>query len=299
VAQLERVKITSGPVFEGMSEHWIAIDGLRLRYLAGGSGAPLLLVHGIAGFSFSWRKNFSHLIGQFRVLAPDLPGVGYSERSDKLDASIPGMARILFRFLDAVQINSAHIVGSSHGGAVVMEMAAQQPERIRSMVLVAPVNPYAEKYQGRIRFMSSSIGQLFMKLAPWMAVPIQRYAIARMYGDRNKMPTGTAEGYCKPLRIAGTIPHLLRCFQSWPGDIQNLQSKFDRMSDVPTLFIWGERDGAVELQSGEKLRNHFHDAQLVILPGAGHLPYEEAPEEFNRALVSYLASRQARRPQPA
>jgi pimeloyl-ACP methyl ester carboxylesterase len=299
VAQLERVKIMSGPVFEGMSEHWIAIDGLRLRYLAGGSGAPLLLVHGIAGFSFSWRKNFSHLIGQFRVFAPDLPGVGYSERSDKLDASIPGMARILFRFLDAVQINSAHIVGSSHGGAVVMEMAAQQPERIRSMVLVAPVNPYAEKYQGRIRFMSSSIGQLFMKLAPWIAVPIQRYAIARMYGDRNKMPTGTAEGYCKPLRIAGTIPHLLRCFQSWPSDIQNLQSKFDRMSDVPTLFIWGERDGAVELQSGEKLRNHFHDAQLVILPGAGHLPYEEAPEEFNRALVSYLASRQARRPQPA
>jgi pimeloyl-ACP methyl ester carboxylesterase len=299
VAQLERVKIMSGPVFEGMNEHWIAIDGLRLRYLAGGSGAPLLLVHGIAGFSFSWRKNFSHLIGQFRVFAPDLPGVGYSERSDKLDASIPGMARILFRFLDAVQINSAHIVGSSHGGAVVMEMAAQQPERIRSMVLVAPVNPYAEKYQGRIRFMSSSIGQLFMKLAPWIAVPIQRYAIARMYGDRNKMPTGTAEGYCKPLRIAGTIPHLLRCFHSWPGDIQNLQSKFDRMSDVPTLFIWGERDGAVELQSGEKLRNHFHDAQLVILPGAGHLPYEEAPEEFNRALVSYLASRQARRPQPA
>ena len=289
----------SGPVFEGMSEHWITVDGFRLRYLAGGSGAPLLLIHGIAGFSFSWRKNFSHLIGDFRVLAPDLPGVGYSERSDKLDASIPGMARILFRFLDTIQVNSAHIVGSSHGGAVVMEMAAQRPERIRSMVLVAPVNPYAEKYQGRIRFMGSSMGQLFMRLAPWMAVPLQRYAIGRMYGDRSKMPTGTAEGYCKPLRIAGTIPHLLRCFQTWPEDIQNLQSKFTRMSDVPTLFIWGERDGAVELQSGEKLRSHFHDAQLVVLPGAGHLPYEEAPEEFNHVLIAYLASRQARRPQPA
>jgi pimeloyl-ACP methyl ester carboxylesterase len=299
VPHLKRVKIMSGPVFDGMSEYWTTVEGLRLRYLTGGSGAPLLLVHGIAGFSFSWRKNFSRLIDQFKVFAPDLPGVGYSERSDKLDVSIPGMARILFRFLDTLQINSAHIVGSSHGGAVVMEMAAQRPERIRSMVLVAPVNPYAEKYQGRIRFMSSSVGQLFMKVAPWMAVPLQRYAIGRMYGDRNKMSTGTAEGYCKPLRIAGTIPHLLRCFQSWPQDVQNLQSKFACMSDVPTLFIWGERDGAVELQSGEKLRSHFHDAQLVVLPGAGHLPYEEAPEEFNHALISYLASRQARRPQPA
>jgi len=299
VPGLERVKIMSGPVFEGMSEHWATVDGLRLRYLAGGSGPPLLLVHGIAGFSFSWRKNFSDLINHFKVLAPDLPGVGYSERSDKLDASIPGMARTLFRLLDAVQINSAHIVGSSHGGAVVMEMAAQQPLRFRSMVLVAPVNPYAEKYQGRIRFMSSSIGQLFMKIAPWMAIPLQRYAIGRMYGDRKKMPTGTAEGYCKPLRIAGTIPHLLRCFQTWPDDVQKLESKLSLLSEVPTLFIWGDQDAAVELESGEKLRRHFHDAQLVVLPQTGHLPYEEAPEEFNRALIAFLASRQARRPQPA
>lgn len=296
---LERVKIMSGPVFEGMSEDWASVDGLRLRYLAGGSGPPLLLVHGIAGFSFSWRKNFPDLVNHFRVLAPDLPGVGYSERSDKMDVSIPGMARTLFRFLDVVQINSAHIVGSSHGGAVVMEMAAQQPERIRSMVLVAPVNPYAEKYRGRIRFMSSSIGQLFMKLAPWTAIPLQRYAIGRMYGDRKKMPTGTAEGYCKPLRIAGTIPHLLRCFQTWPDDVRKLESKFSLLRDIPTLFIWGDQDGAVELESGEKLRRHFHDAQLVVLSNTGHLPYEEAPEEFNTALITFLAARQARRPQPA
>jgi pimeloyl-ACP methyl ester carboxylesterase len=180
-----------------------------------------------------------------------------------------------------------------------MEMATQQPERVRSMVLVAPVNPYAEKYQGRIRFMSSSIGQLFMKLAPWTAIPLQRYAIGRMYGDRKKMPTGTAEGYCKPLRIAGTIPHLLRCFQTWPDDVQRLESKFSLLKDIPTLFIWGDQDGAVELESGERLRKHFHDAQLVVLPDTGHLPYEEAPEEFNRALISFLTARQARRPQPA
>src|SRR5438045_3896014 len=223
-----------GPVFDGMTEHWAIVEGLRLRYLAGGSGAPLLLVHGIAGFSFSWRKNFSDLIKHFRVIAPDLPGVGYSERSDKFDSSLPGMANALFRFLDAVQINSAHIVGSSHGGAVVMEMAAQQPQRFRSMVLVSPVNPYAQKYHGRIRFMSSSIGQMFMRLAPWLAAPLQRYAIGRMYGDPNKMPMGTAEGYCKPLRIAGRVPHLLRCFQTWPQDIRNLESKLNRMSDIPT-----------------------------------------------------------------
>jgi len=71
------------------------------------------------------------------------------------------------------------------------------------------------------------------------------------------------------------------------------------MSNVSTLLIWGEKDGAVELQSGERLRRHFHDAQMVIIPRVGHLPYEEAPEEFNEALIAYLASRQARRPQPA
>ena len=71
------------------------------------------------------------------------------------------------------------------------------------------------------------------------------------------------------------------------------------MSDIPTLLLWGEQDGAVELESGHELKRHFHDAQLVVLPNTGHLPYEEAPEEFNHHLISYLASRQARRPQPA
>src|SRR5262245_22903650 len=289
----------SGAVFEGVVEQWVVVDVVRMRYLVGGSGAPLLLVHGIAGFSFSWRKNFEALVGDFKVLAPDLPGVGYSERSDKMDASIPGIARQLFQFIDALQINSAHILCRSHGGAVVMEMAAQNPKRIRSMTLVSPVNPFAEKYRARISFMGSFWGQKFMQLAPWIAVPMQRYAIGRMYGDPSRMPVGTTEGYTRPLRISRTIPHLLRSFRSWPQDIQNLESKLPSMSEIPTLFIWGDQDGAVEIESGYELRKHFPEAPFVVISGAGHLPYEEVPEEFNRSLINFLAARQARRPQLA
>ncbi len=289
----------SGPVFEGVVEQWAVVDGVRMRYLAGGNGPPLLLVHGIAGFSFSWRKNFEALVRDFKVLAPDLPGVGYSERSDKIDGSIPGIARRLFQFMDTLQINTTHIVGSSHGGSVVMEMAAQYPKRIRSMTLVSPVNPFAEKYRARISFMGSFLGQRFMQLAPWLAVPMQRYAIGRMYGDRRRMPAGTAEGYSRPLRISGTVPHLLKSFKSWPQDIQTLESKLASMSEIPTLFIWGDQDGAVEIESGYELRKHFPEAPFVVIPGAGHLPYEEVPDQFNTALINFLAARQARRPQLA
>ncbi len=294
---LENARRMSGPVFEGMTEDWAEVDGTTIRYLAGGAGPPVLLLHGVAGFCFSWRQNFPALIRQFRVIAPDLPGVGYSERCNKIDVSLSGLARYLFGLLDAVQVHSTHIVASSHGGAVAMQMAAQYPERIRSMALAAPLSPYAKQYRKRIGFVGSWAGNTFVKLAPWAAIPLQRYAIGRMYGDPKRMPPGTADGYCRPLRIPGTIPHLLQILRRLPADLQKLRSEFAAIADVPTLLIWGGKDGVVEIESGEELRRHFRHAQLVVLPGAGHLPYEEVPEQFNGPLIDFLAAQQARRPQ--
>lgn len=178
-----------------------------------------------------------------------------------------------------------------------MQMAAQHPERIRSLVLAAPLNPYAKRYRKRVRLMGSMAGSMLARLAPWAALPLQRYAIGRMYGDVKRMPPGTAEGYCRPLRIPGTIPHLVRSMKTWPADMQKLRSEFDAIGEIPTLLIWGEKDEVVEIESGEELRRHFRHAQLVVLPGAGHLPYEEVPEQFNGPLIDFLAAQQARRPQ--
>ena len=117
------------PAFE---ERWAVVDGCRMRYLQSGSGPALLMVHGLLGYSFSWR-----------FALPALVGVGFSDRPPGLDCRLRAHAERLLRFLDGVGVNSCDLLGTSHGGAVAMMAAALAPERIRSLILVAPVNPWS------------------------------------------------------------------------------------------------------------------------------------------------------------
>jgi len=80
----------------------------------------------------------------------------------------------------------------------------------------------------------------------------------------------------------------VRIVSTWTKDLAELQQALPRIRDYPTLLIWGTRDRAVHFSSAEPLRRNFRDARLVAFDGVGHLPYEEAPEEFNRALIDYL-----------
>jgi pimeloyl-ACP methyl ester carboxylesterase len=79
-----------------------------------------------------------------------------------------------------------------------------------------------------------------------------------------------------------------RVLKTWTSDIAAVQAALPKLRDCPTLLIWGTKDRAVDYRSAEPLRRNFRKARLVALEGVGHVPYEEAPEEFNRALVDFL-----------
>ena len=82
--------------------------------------------------------------------------------------------------------------------------------------------------------------------------------------------------------------HGSRIVKNWSADLSALESALPKARDYPTLLIWGTKDRAVDFASAEPLRRSFRDARLVALEGVGHLPYEEAPEDFNRALLEFL-----------
>src|SRR4029079_8659145 len=135
---------TLPPVMSGAEECWANVGGHRMRYLRAGSGSPLLLIHGLMGYSFSWRFNIADLAPIRTVYAPDLVGTGYSARPQGLDCSCRACAERVFEFLDQEGIRSVDLVGTSHGGGVAVMMAATRPERIKRLVLVAPVNPWSK-----------------------------------------------------------------------------------------------------------------------------------------------------------
>jgi pimeloyl-ACP methyl ester carboxylesterase len=277
----------------GAEECRATVDGVGIRYLRAGSGPPLLLIHGLLGYSFSWRKNIAALARVATLYAPDLPGAGYSDRAPT-DCSFAGFARLMLRFMDTLGIEHATVAGTSHGGAVAMTMAAQDLEsgrgRVERLVLVDPVNPYSRAGRKRIAFFSSAIGGFLLLRATPVLTRTHGYFLRRMYGDPRRISPGTVEGYGAAIAVPGTMPLLLARVRCWSRDLVALRDALPRIADLPTLLIWGTRDTAVPPSSAEPLQRHFRHSRLVMLEGAGHLPYEEVPDEFNRVLIEFLTN---------
>ena len=273
-------------------ERFVTIDGARMRYLQAGSGPPLILLHGLMGYSFSWRFTIPALAHHATVYAPDQIGTGFSDRPAELDCRLRAMADRLFKFLDAVGISSFDLLGTSHGGAVAMMAASMLDARpdlhLRKLILVAPVNPWSAHGQRLAPFIGSPLGStLFLRSVNYMRWTFP-YWLARLYGDRKRIPPGTLEGYEAPVSIPGSFEYAVGIVSHWTNDLRELEETILRLENIPTLLIWGSADPAVYAQSAEQLRCHFKQCDLIVYPGVGHLPYEEVPERFNATLVDFL-----------
>jgi pimeloyl-ACP methyl ester carboxylesterase len=274
-------------------ECWLDLEGHRLRYLRAGSGPALLLLHGLLGYSFSWRLNLAALAAHATVYAPDLLGIGFSERVPALDYSLRAAARRMLRFLELAGIERADLLGTSHGGGVAAMMAALDAEagarRLPRLILVAPINPWSPQGRHLTRFLASWPGRFLARCLAPLARPLHGGRLRSMYGDPRRVPPGTVEGYSAALAVPGTVNYLLAVMRCWHHDLAELERVYPRVAQ-PTLLLWGSRDPAVLPESAERVQQAMPRAELVMLPGVGHLPYEESPQEFNQAVLRFLGN---------
>jgi pimeloyl-ACP methyl ester carboxylesterase len=244
----------------------------------------------LLGYSFSWRQVIPNLAGQFEVFAPDLPGAGFSDCDPKLDCRLSSAAKRLLGFLDAVGITSCDLVGSSYGGTTAMMLAALAPSRVRRLVLVSPANPWSRI--GRIRLAllrNRAVAAIFPSLARPMR-PLHDYFLRRMWGDPRRLTPEIYRGYSAPLSRVGTFEHAVKIVRTWWEDMRGLEAAPLQLSGIPTLLVWGSKDRTVDPASAGPLRRNFQSAQVAIIEGAGHLPYEESPEEFSQIVIDFLHS---------
>jgi pimeloyl-ACP methyl ester carboxylesterase len=277
------------PIHPELEERWVQVSGGRMRYRVGGVGKPLVLLHGIAASSFSFRLNWADLTRDFQVFLPELINLLGDHGVPTLDGSLRSNALRMREFLDGVGLEKAAILGSSHGGAVVMELATTSPERFDRMILVSPAGPFATRYHGILRFYQSAPGRLFIRLVPFLPGRAWDYGIGRMYADPKSMAAGTGLGYARPLRTRGAIRQIQSSLKTFAKDVEALLPKLPALSRIPTLIIWGDRDPVVEVQSGYALQQAL-GADLVVMQGVGHLPYEEKPDEFNQIVRNFVVS---------
>lgn len=279
----------------GVEECWLEMDGARMRYLRAGSGPALILLHGLLGYSFSWRYTIPALAPFATVYAPDMPGAGFSDRPAGLDHSMRATGRRLLRFIERLEISSFDLLGTSRGGAVAMSAAAESvsgnfDSHLRRLVLVAPVNPYSPHGQWLAPLAGSYPGGELLRFGAAHMKFVFPYFHGRLYARRSTIPPEALAGYMAPLQKPGLLEHALSIARTWNRDLRELEALLPKLADFPTLLMWGSKDPAVYASSAGPLAKFFSQSKLIIFPGIGHLPYEECPDEFNRALIQFLTS---------
>ncbi len=272
-----------------------------MRYLHLSPAEPRALpaavfVHGLMGYSFSWRHNLEFFARQREVFAVDLLGMGHSDRPETgaADLGLEATASRLLQFLRSMGRSKIDLVATSHGGAVAMLAASRDRSSARPMIrrlaLIAPAHPFMPETHVQLASFLAPFGGMFSNgLASWGAA-VQGHAMGLMYAHESRITAETRTGYAVNYGDARSYEYVQEVMRSWRGDMRLLEAALPSIACIPTLLLWGADDDTVSASSGLELRKCFFHAEFVLLPGVGHLPYEEAPAEFNRCLLQFLAS---------
>jgi 4,5:9,10-diseco-3-hydroxy-5,9,17-trioxoandrosta-1(10),2-diene-4-oate hydrolase len=274
--------------FPPVEDAFVVVHGARLRYLHAGTGPPLLLIHGLVGSSINWRKSIGPLSQIASVYALDQLNMGRSQRVASLDAGLEATADRLAATLDALGLAQVDVAGVSHGGAVAMMFAARHPGRVRRLILFAPANPFSHCGDWLVRIFTNPVGRLAARIGPYLPRRLQQAGLDRMYGDPARIPEGCLETYMEGLRIAGTMPHILAIVRAWFSDMAKLEAVLPLIAETPTLLLWGDRDHAVIPASAAPLQRILRHSELHIVPGGGHILFEEFPDQSNRLMLDWL-----------
>jgi pimeloyl-ACP methyl ester carboxylesterase len=221
----------------------------------------------------------------------DLLNAGESERLDGLDPSLSAHADRLVGLMDALGVDVADFAGHSHGAAISMMVAARHPDRVRSLGLFAPANPFCTLGHAQMRFYATPIGSVFAsQVIPRLPRLFHRRSLERMYGDKRRIVPGVLEGYTDGLD-SSAIKHILAIMLRWREDMDLLRAALPQLTPFPTLLVWGDQDRAVAIDSGEEMARQL-GTSLRIVPGAGHIVFEEMPEVFNPMWSEWLRTRE-------
>ncbi|MFN2492558.1 MAG: alpha/beta fold hydrolase [Pyrinomonadaceae bacterium] len=280
-------------VFHAEFSRFIEVDGVRVHYQeAGANDAPaMILIHGFAASNLVWSKVFLELAAAgFRVIAPDLPGYGYSGKPRQLDYTIVSQARMVRSLIAQLGINRTVLVGSSYGGAIAATIALDHPALVEKLILVGAVtNNKPTRYLLMRLFGSPIIGDILSPLVVGSR-RLLRMRMKRVY-DRHawELDERRVDARHLPLRTAGAHRAIIRTVRRWDAE---RVSREVHLITQPTLVVWGDSDREVPLHDGEHLQSEIPNARLIVFRDCGHLPHEEYPQEFTK-VVSEFALGQA------
>jgi pimeloyl-ACP methyl ester carboxylesterase len=287
---------TSGMTDPGRLEfHRVKTRRGGVSLLQAGRGEPLLLLHGLGGTKASFLPTVAALAGHYRLIAPDLPGFGDSDKPIGAPYDARFFARWMLALMDELGLERAHVAGNSMGGRVALELGFQAPERVDRLLLLAPSLAWIRdrRWAAFLRWVRPELGLLqaaprgvvegvVRRVIPgagdgWTAAGVDEFLRAYL------SPRGRAAFYAAARQIYLEEPH---------GD----DGFWTRLAALEreSLFVWGKRDRLVPVAFARHVEKVLPDARQVEID-CGHVPQVERPAETHRAMLSFLGAPRPRR----
>ncbi|MGX9964729.1 alpha/beta fold hydrolase BchO [Roseomonas sp. F4] len=267
------------------ASRFVTAAGLRWHVQVMGDGPVLLLLHGTAAATHSWRDMLPLLARHFTVVAPDLPGHGFSDPVPTARLSLPGMAASVAALLDVLELRPVLAAGHSAGAAILLRMALDgriAPGAILS--LNGALQPLGDRHAAFFTHAARLlVGLPFVpSLFAWRAA--DRAVAERLLRDTgSRIDARGVDLYARLFRHSGHLAAALGMMAHW--DLVPLLRDLPRL--VPRLvLVVGEGDRAVPPAQAQAVRRRLPSARIIALPGLGHLAHEERPAEVAALILA-------------
>lgn len=280
------------PDAPGFEAREIDLHGHRAMYRTAGSGPPVILIHGMINSSRHWRKVALGLADSYTVIAPDLIGHGGSA-TPRGDYSLGAHAAAIRDLMTAIGIEKATIVGHSLGGGVAMQFFYQFPQRTERMILISS-GGLGREVSAPLRGVAIPGSDLLLALAVNRAVVggLDRAGrLLSMAGSRFGTYLQAIARAIRPLTRAGqrrAFRETLRAVIDIRGQKVSATDRLYLLDGVPTLLVWGERDGTIPPEHGRHAHAAIDGSRFEMLPDVAHFPNLEAPETLAAVIHEFL-----------
>jgi pimeloyl-ACP methyl ester carboxylesterase len=275
---------------------FLDVGSARVAYIDEGSGPPVILLHGCPFSSWEWKDVIPILSKRYRVIAPDLLGLGDTSVRLDDDYRLPNEMTMVVGLLDSLAIGEARFVGHDHGGATAEFMMKYHPERIHSLVLTnveaydqwpsGPEKPY-------LRMILNPITGPLFRLAFGLE-PVQREAYSVAVHHEDRLTDEMLEAFVQPQLATATRWARLRRFFTWQMDPDHNAETMRavdgmRRFDRPVLILWGRHDTNFGPAIAERLAKDIPGVVRVEwMEESAHLPMLEEPERYTDALLKFF-----------
>lgn len=273
----------------------ITLHGDKIAYRQAGQGPVVVLIHGMAGSSATWRDVLPDLAADHTVLAPDLLGAGRSSKPGVGDYSLGAAATVVRDLMAALGHDRATIVGQSLGGGIAMQFAYQYPDRCERLVLVG-AGGLGREVSPLVRIAAFPGSEYLLPLVfNSVSRDLGRHLVdglARV-GLRTSPQVTEIRRACEALSDSETraaFVRTLRAVVGTQGQQVEAGARLELTAAMPSLIIWGDRDPIIPVKHAHAAHEAMPGSRLEIFEGVGHFPHCEDPARFSRVLREFITT---------